>query len=170
MNKTRVNRRGFIKQSTLGAAGVTAAWSTVRRTEAAARQAQAEPPAQKPRLRFAVCGINHNHINGMSDAVIRGGGEMVAVFAKEPDLLAEFTKRYPQAKVAPSEQALLDDKSVQLVLSSGIPDERGPLGVRVMQHGKDYMVDKPGLTTLEHLAEVRRVQAATKRIYSVCYS
>ena len=32
------------------------------------------------------------------------------------------------------------------------------------------MSDKPGMTTLEQLAEVRRVQAETRRIYSVCYS
>jgi predicted dehydrogenase len=39
-----------------------------------------------------------------------------------------------------------------------------------MQHGKDYMADKPGMTTLEQLAEVRRVQAATRRIYSIMFS
>jgi predicted dehydrogenase len=39
-----------------------------------------------------------------------------------------------------------------------------------MRHGKDFMVDKPGMTTLEQLAEVRRVQAETKRIYSILYS
>ena len=55
-------------------------------------------------------------------------------------------------------------------MSAAIPDERAPLGIRVMQHGKDYMVDKPGITTLEQLAEVRRVQAETKRIYSIMYS
>ena len=32
------------------------------------------------------------------------------------------------------------------------------------------MADKPGITTLEQLEEVRRVQAETKRIYSICYS
>jgi predicted dehydrogenase len=32
------------------------------------------------------------------------------------------------------------------------------------------MSDKPGMTTLEQLAEVRRVQAETKRIYSIMYS
>jgi predicted dehydrogenase len=117
-----------------------------------------------------VCGINHGHLNSMSEAVTRGGGEMVAVFAKEPDLLAEFVKRFPQAKVARSEQEILDDKSTQLVLSAAIPDERAPLGIRVMQHGKDYIVDKPGVVTLDQLAEVRRVQAATRRIYSIVYS
>jgi predicted dehydrogenase len=32
------------------------------------------------------------------------------------------------------------------------------------------MSDKPGFTSLEQLAEARRVQAATKRIHSICYS
>jgi predicted dehydrogenase len=32
------------------------------------------------------------------------------------------------------------------------------------------MADKPGITTLEQLAEVRRVQAQTHRIYSIMYS
>ncbi len=39
-----------------------------------------------------------------------------------------------------------------------------------MQHGKDYMVDKPGITSLEQLADVRRVQKETGRIYSIMYS
>ena len=39
-----------------------------------------------------------------------------------------------------------------------------------MKHGKDFMSDKPGATTLEQLAEARRVQAETKRIYSIMYS
>jgi predicted dehydrogenase len=127
-----------------------------------------EPPA--PRIRFAVIGTNHPHIYSQVGAVQRGGGELVSVFVQESDLLADFTKRYPQAKVARSEAEVLEDGSIQLVLSSIIPDERAPLGVRVMQHGKDYMSDKPGITTLEQLAEVRRVQAETKRIFSIMYS
>jgi predicted dehydrogenase len=39
-----------------------------------------------------------------------------------------------------------------------------------MQHGKDYMSDKPGFTSLGQLAEARKVQAETGRIYSICYS
>ena len=75
-------------------------------------------------------------------------------------LLAAFRKRFPQAKLARSEHEVLEDASIQLVLSAAIPNERAPLGIRVMQHGKDYMADKPGITTLAQLAEVRRVQAA----------
>ncbi|HEY2432558.1 MAG TPA: Gfo/Idh/MocA family oxidoreductase, partial [Vicinamibacterales bacterium] len=123
----------------------------------------------KPRIRFSVIGVNHDHIYGMTNAVTRGGGELVAVYAKEPELAAAYAKRFPQAKIARSEQEVLDS-DVQLVLSAAIPDERAPIGVRVMQHGKDYLSDKPGITTLEQLAEARRVQAETKRIYSILYS
>jgi predicted dehydrogenase len=123
-----------------------------------------------PRIRFAVIGINHNHINSQVGAVLRGGGELVWLYAKEPDLVKAFQTRFPQVKVARSEDEILQDASIQLVLSSAIPVERAPLGIRVMRHGKDYMADKPGITTLEQLAEVRRVQAETRRIYSIMFS
>ncbi|MFN3379138.1 MAG: Gfo/Idh/MocA family protein, partial [Runella zeae] len=71
---------------------------------------------------------------------------------------------------ASGEKEILDDKSIQLVLSSAIANERAPLGIRAMKSGKDFMADKPGITTLEQLAEVRRVQKQTGRIYSIMYS
>jgi predicted dehydrogenase len=126
-------------------------------------------PRTPPRITFSVIGLNHAHINSQTDAVRRGGGELVAVYAREPELAAAFVKRFPQAKLAGSEREILES-DVNLVLSAAIPDERAPLGIRVMEHGKDYMSDKPGITTLEQLAEVRRVQARTRRIYSIMYS
>jgi predicted dehydrogenase len=86
---------------------------------------------------------------------------------KKPDLAAAFGKRYPEAKAARSERAILEDDSIALVVSAAIPSERAPLGIEVMRHAKDFMVDKPGSTTLEQLEAVRRVQRETKRIYSV---
>src|SRR5882672_398471 len=124
----------------------------------------------RPRIRFSVIGINHSHINAQVNAVLRGGGELVALYAKEDDLASGFMKTFPQVKRVQSETEILEDSSIQLVLSSAIPDQRAPIGLRVMQHGKDYMADKPGITTLEQLAEARRVQAQTKRIYSIMYS
>lgn len=123
-----------------------------------------------PRIRFSVININHGHIYGMANAVINGGGELVAVYAKEPDLLTAFTKQFPLARVANDPREILEDNSIQLVLSSGIPDERGPLGLQVMQHGKDYLVDKPGIITLDQLAAVKEVQKKTKRIYAIMFS
>jgi predicted dehydrogenase len=174
MNSSRRDRRRFLRDlagsaallSSLPADALTA--RSIR--EEVAQQAPSTANPAAPRLKFAVIGINHSHINSQVDAVLRGGGALTAVYAKEPDLVAAFTKRFSQAKVAKSENEILEDPDVKLVLSSGIPDERAPLGIRVMQHGKDYMADKPGITTLEQLAEVRRVQAETRRIYSIMYS
>ncbi len=123
----------------------------------------------RPVVRFAAIGLNHSHIYSQVDTMLGHGGELVAVYAKEPELLAAFTKRYPQAKVARGEQEILDDTTIQLVVTAAIPNERAPLGVRVMKSGKDYMADKPGVTTLAQLAEVRRVQKETGRIYSILY-
>jgi predicted dehydrogenase len=122
------------------------------------------------RIRFGVVGMNHGHIYGMVDTVVRAGGELLSFHANEPDLAAEFARQYPMARWSRDERAVLEDPSLQLVLSSITPSERASLGIRVMQHGKDYLVDKPGMTTLDQLAEVRRVQTATKRIYSIMYS
>jgi predicted dehydrogenase len=164
MKKPGIGRRTFLS----GIAGSAAVMAVSRSSVTAAAGQSSRPGA--PRIRFAVIGINHSHINSQVEAVQRGGGELVSVYAKEPDLTAAFLKRFPQAKTARSENEILDDSTIQLVLSSAIPDERAPLGVRVMQHGKDYMADKPGITTLAQLADVRRVQAQTKRIYSIMYS
>lgn len=124
----------------------------------------------EPRIRFAVVGLNHGHIYSQVEAVLQGGGELASFFAREADLAEAFQKRFPGAKRAREEREILEDEGVRLVVSASIPDERAPLGLRVMQHGKDYMVDKPGVTTLEQLAEVRRVRKETGRIYSIMYS
>ena len=129
-----------------------------------------EDETPKNHIKFAVCGISHDHIYGMVGAVQRGGGELVAIWGGEEDKLATFTKRFPDAKVVKTQDEILNDPSIQLVLSSQIANERAPLGVRVMRHGKDYLSDKPGITTLEQLAEVRKTIAETKRIYAIMYS
>ncbi len=162
MNNPFSNRRKFLKNTAATATGL-ALLNAIPKPGIAAIQPETK-------IRFSVININHSHIGSMVNAVIRGGGQLVSVFAKEPDLLANFTRQFPQAKVALSPDQILEDKSIQLVLSSGIPDERAPLGIAVMESGKDYMVDKPGITTLDQLAEVRKVQKETKRIYSIMYS
>jgi predicted dehydrogenase len=136
--------------------------------DAVVPQPQEEPP--KFHIKFAVCGMSHDHVYGMVGAVQRGGGELVSIWGQEPDKLAVFAKRFPNAKVVKTQEEILEDPSIQLVLSSQIANERAPLGVKVMKHGKDYLSDKPGITTLEQLAEVRKTIAATKRTYAIMYS
>ncbi|HVV27838.1 MAG TPA: Gfo/Idh/MocA family oxidoreductase [Rhizomicrobium sp.] len=151
------------------AAGAAAMAFTPARVTA---ETLAPAPAQKPRyhIRFAVCGISHDHIHGMIGAVRRGGGELVSCWGAEPDKLAAFRKRYPDVRIARTQDEVLHDPSVQLVLSSHIASERAGIGVRAMRAGKDFLADKPGVTTLEDLAQVREAVAQTGRIYAILYS
>jgi predicted dehydrogenase len=155
---TDMTRRNTVK---------TAAAAAIATAALAQRPAGAQPA---PRLKFGVIGLNHGHIYLMSDSVIRGGGEMTKFYAVEDDLAAQFQARYPNATRVRDERSILEDRQIKLVLSAAIPVERAPLGIRVMQHGKDFIADKPGITTLEQLAEVKRVVAETGRIYSIQYS
>ncbi|UTA67671.1 Gfo/Idh/MocA family protein [Emticicia sp. 21SJ11W-3] len=166
------NRRKFLKDSLASTAGIVLSSSLVN--EIAAKSATVEAPYihrnLEPSIRFSVIGLNHGHIYGMTEAIIRGGGQLVSVYAKEPDLLAAYVKRYPDVKQAGSEKEVLEDKSTQLILSAAIASERAPIGIKAMQHGKDFMADKPGITSLEQLALVRKVQKETRRIYSIMFS
>lgn len=172
------NRRKFIKKSL--AAGLVAAnipmdlmanpLHQTSHPEYVKATSDFKPSKQKASIRFSVIGLNHGHIYGQVEALMGGGGELVAVYAKEPELLSRFTQRYPNVKVVSSEDEILEDNSIQMIASASIASERAPLGIRAMKNGKDFMADKPGITTLKQLAEVKKVQKETKRIYSIMYS
>jgi predicted dehydrogenase len=171
------DRRSFLK--TMGGAGMISALpeaafglhsgdgNILHEVAMAGLDAEAKP---KYSIKFAVCGMSHDHIYGMIGAVQRGGGVLVAAWASEPDKLDAFKKKFPDVKIATSQDAILNDPSIQLVLSSQVANQRAPLGVKVMKHGKDYLSDKPGITTLDQLAEVRKTIAETHRIYGIMYS
>ncbi len=159
--KTNSDRRKFLKLSLSAAAGLAAipesygASNKFREFKDDFPAASAAP--QTASIKFSVIGLNHGHIYGITEALIRGGGQLVAFYGKEKDLTDAFAKRYPQAKLAQSEKEILEDNSIQLIASAAIPIDRAPLGVQVMKHGKDFLVDKPGIITLDQLAEARRV-------------
>ena len=106
----------------------------------------------------------------MTDLLLDAGGELAGFYAAEQELVAEFSGRYPNARLVGSAAEILESVDIDLVASAAIPDERASLGIAVMRHGKDYLADKPGFTTLEQLADARAVQRETRRIYSICYS
>ena len=167
-----VNRRAFLRTVGLGA-GVAmlpeishGAGSVGYEVVAAAQ----EDPVAKDRIKFAVCGMSHDHIYGMVGAIQRGGGTLVAWYGEEPEKVALFKSRFPDVKQVMSEEAILHDPTIQLVLSSTVASRRAERGVRMMKAGKDYLSDKPGITTLDQLAMVRKTIAETKRIYGIMYS
>ena len=83
-------------------------------------------------VRFSVIGINHGHIYGQVNLLLRAGAELVAVFAPEADLLANFTETYPQARVARSEGEILEDATIHLIVSAAIAAQRVRIGTVAM--------------------------------------
>src|SRR5438876_7926332 len=170
MKRPNFNRRKFLKYAAT-ASGIGLFGSMTQKNFASSKTASNIGKFfDEPRIRFSVIGINHAHIFSQVDAAVRGGGQLVSLYAKEADLVSDFAKRYPQVKLAGNEKEILEDRSIQLILSAAVPVDRAGIGIRAMQHGKDYMVDKPGIITLEQLEEVRRAQKQTGRIYSIMYS
>jgi predicted dehydrogenase len=159
---------GNARRDFLAAAGIAALAFSASEVKADTLPVLAE---EKPKhhIKFAVCGMSHDHVHGMIGAIRRGGGELVAYWGAEPDKLAVFRKRYPDAKEARTQDEIIN-ADVQLILSSQIANERAGIGVRAMKAGKDFLSDKPAITTLDDLAAVRKTIAETKRIFGIMYS
>jgi len=121
-------------------------------------------------VRFAAVGLNHDHIYGQVNCLLRAGAELAGYFAGEDDLAAAFGARYPGAPRLDDRRRALEDPAIDLIVSAAIPDERAGLAIAAMRAGKDVMLDKPGMVTLKELAEVKAVQAETGRIFSILYS
>jgi predicted dehydrogenase len=171
-----VDRRSFLKS--IGTAGMLstlpgqahaldAGAHIIHEVAAPGFDADAKPTES---IRFGVIGLDHNHIMGITAAIIRGGGQLVAFHSTLPKAISDFQKVYPNARLAKSEDEILDDPSIALIAGAPIPNLRAPLGIRAMKHGKDFLSDKPAMTTLDQLAEVRKVSAATGKMFAIMYS
>ncbi|WP_413988825.1 Gfo/Idh/MocA family protein [Labrys okinawensis] len=121
-------------------------------------------------VRFAIDGINHDHINGQLAALRRAGGTCIGFHALEDDLAADFAARYPDIPRIAEAKRLYEDPEVEVIVSAAIPGDRAEIAIKAMHHGKDVMLDKPGMTSMDQLVAVKRAQAETGRIVSILYS
>lgn len=118
---------------------------------------------------FAAVGLDHAHIYGMTDGLIQAGATVTWVYDADADRAAAFAKRFPTARVASSEQEILDDPDVRLVASAAIASHRAPIGLRAIEAGKHAFVDKAPLTTFGQLHAAREATARSGLKYAVYY-
>lgn len=124
-----------------------------------------------PTLRFAAIGLDHRHIYDQVASLENIGAVCVGFWSRDEALpLAGFQERFPHIPRVRDRQKLLDDPTIHLITCAAIPNERAEIAIACMRVGKDFMVDKPGLTTFEQLAAVKQVQAETQRIFSVDFT
>jgi len=106
-----------------------------------APQGKPQPVVKPGEFIFSAAHIDHGHIYGMRNGLTEAGATLKYVYDPDPKKVEAFLKAYPQAKPASSLDQILEDKETQLVASSNVTSERGPLGVKVMDACKDYFSD-----------------------------
>ncbi|MEO6846083.1 MAG: Gfo/Idh/MocA family oxidoreductase [Chthoniobacterales bacterium] len=135
-----------------------------------APQGKPNPVCKKGEFRIAAVALDHGHIYGQCNALTEAGAEIKWVYDPDPAKVETFLKTYHGVKVAQSLEEILDDPEIHLVTAAAVPSERGPLGIRIMQAGKDYFTDKTPFISLEQLEAARKVAAETGKKYMVYYS
>lgn len=122
-------------------------------------------------LKLGVIGIDHGHIFGMLGHLLARGCRCAQYWTDGPAVTqTKFGEVFAQIEQVSDRRVILDDPAVDVVLIASVPADRARFAIEAMEAGKDVMVDKPGVTTLDDLAALRRVQARTKRIWSVNFS
>jgi predicted dehydrogenase len=125
---------------------------------------------EKGRFPFAAIALDHGHIYGMCNGLIEAGADLRWVYDPDPKKVEAFVKTFPQVKAASSEQQIMNDKDVRMIAGAAIPSKRSDLGLRAMEHGKDYFTDKTPFTTLEQLEKVKKKTQETGLKYMVYFS
>lgn len=128
-------------------------------------------PVVKPgEFVFSAVALDHGHIYGMCNSLIEAGATLKYVYDPDIEKVNAFLAKYPQAQVAESEQQVLLDPDTKLVAAAAVTNLRCPLGLRVMDAGKDYFTDKAPLVSLEQLEQAKAKVKETGRKYMVYYS
>jgi len=135
-----------------------------------APQGKPSPVVKSGEFAFAAAHLDHGHIYGQTNGLLEAGADLKWVFDPDPVKVEAFLKRYPQARPARSLDEILDDAEVRLVAAAAVPCDRGPIGCRVMEAGKDYFTDKTPFTSLDQLDQAKAVVARTGRKYAVYFS
>lgn len=121
-------------------------------------------------FQFAAIGLDHGHIYGMCNGLIEAGAQLIYVYDPDPQKVERFLEKFPGTKAVQSEEEILSNPDVNLITSACIPSERGPLGLRVLDHGKHYFTDKPAFTKLDQVQKAKEKVAETGLKWGIYYS
>ncbi len=135
-----------------------------------APQGKPSPVVKPGEFAFAAAHLDHGHIYGQCNGLLEAGAELKWVYDPDPKKVEAFRAKFPQAKVARDVDEILADSTVKLLAAAAVPCDRGPLGCRVMEAGKDYFTDKTPFTTLAQLDQAKAAVARTGRKYMVYFS
>lgn len=123
-------------------------------------------------MRFVAIGLDHRHIWDLVGGLLAAGADCAGWWPGTSDagVVAGFRKRFPGLREVAEQAALMEDRTAALMVCAAIPADRATLAIQAMRHGKDVLMDKPGITTEADLMLVQHAAAQTGRIFSICFS
>jgi predicted dehydrogenase len=116
-------------------------------------------------LGIAVVGTDHAHVVELTQRLVEAGCVVRTIVATEDGLGPWLATQYPDAR---GDDPHADD--VDIVVTAAVPSERAQIAMDAMRAGKDIVLDKPGVTSVEQLDAVRAAQAETGRRWFVVFS
>ncbi|WP_426574780.1 Gfo/Idh/MocA family protein [Aquihabitans sp. McL0605] len=120
------------------------------------------------KIRVGVIGLDHNHGLVLSARLWQAGATIAAFHASGTPNVAAMKLLGPRAR-SRSVDDVIDDPSIDLIVTAAIPSERGDLAARALRAGKDVVADKPGVTTLDGLAAIEEAVAETGQRWWVMF-
>ena len=122
-------------------------------------------------INFGVVGIEHPHAMNMIAGLLAAGAHCVGYGTQHPGpMLAQCGKRFPDLRRVDDPRRLIEDPTIDLIVSADVPSLRAEVAVAAMRAGKDVLLAKPGCTTLDQLAEIKKTVAETGRHWVVAFS
>lgn len=114
--------------------------------------------------------LDHGHIFGMCNGLEEAGATIGYVYDPDPKKVAAFREKFPSAKPLESEDELMERPDVRLVCTSAIPSERYLVGLKALDHGKDFFTDKAPMTAQSQVDAARAKVKETGLKWFVYYS
>ena len=120
-------------------------------------------------VRFGVIGADHLHLFQIVDRLVAVGA-VAAAHGPVGGLVGKYAA-WQRESVERGAETILADESIDLVVLAGIPSERAAVAVAALRSGKHVLSDKPGVTTVAQLAEIRSAIAGRSgRPWTVLFS
>jgi predicted dehydrogenase len=120
------------------------------------------------KIRVGVIGLDHIHGLVLAVRLWQAGATIAAFHAQAGRDVAAMRLLGPRARSS-SIDAIIEDPSIDLIVTAAIPRDRGDIALRALRAGKHVVADKPGVTTLEGLEQLRQAVAETDRRWWVMF-
>ena len=120
------------------------------------------------KIRIGVIGLDHVHGLMLAARLWQAGATIAAFHATGGQNRAAMRLLGPTARSA-SIDAVVEDPTIDLIVTAAIPRDRGDIAVKALRAGKHVVADKPGVTTLEGLEAIDAAVADSGRRWWVMF-